>query len=153
MRVLLAIEGVLMDNKAVFRRSTHPLHHTRKLVHLCHHTRGSCSSQRGQGSPKALQRPCVLPKLVAAGHAWSSAAGVFTGRGRNRKNIFYFYFHSCWWEGCLRPIWREAGWPGEAAPGADTLPPPHGHCQCPSTEPISHILLLLPPMLQGAPGP
>ena len=79
-----------MDNKAVFRRSTHPLHHTWKLVCLCHHMWGFCSSQRGQDSPKALQRPCVLPKLVAAGHAWSSAAGVFMGGGRKRKKHLFF---------------------------------------------------------------
>lgn len=85
--------------------------------------------------PGLSQSPCVLPKLVAAGHAWSSAAGVFTGRGRNRKNIFYFYFHSCWWEGCLRPIWREAGWPGEAAPGADTLPPSMDTVNAPAQSP------------------
>lgn len=87
MRVLLAIEGVLMDNKAAFRRSTHPLHHTRKLVHLCHHTRGSCSSQRGQGSPKAPVS-CLSWWLLAMLGAQLLESSL--GEGETEKTSFIF---------------------------------------------------------------
>lgn len=82
--MLLAIEDVLKDNRRV-SRSTQSLLHTWKLVCLCYHTWESCSSQREQGSPKALQSPRVPPTVVAAGYIWSSAAGVFIREERKEK--------------------------------------------------------------------
>lgn len=73
-------------------RNIQPLHHTWKLVCLCHHSLrgGVSSSARGQGSPRALLSPDVLPKLMLGAQLLESSL-----RGGRKRDFLQNSFSCC----------------------------------------------------------
>lgn len=122
-------------------RNIQPLHHTWKLVCLCHHTLrgGVSSSARGQGSPRALLSPDVLPKLILEAQLLESSWR--RGRKRDLQNSFSCCFSqlqgSTLEGGVFQALLEGARSSWEAAPRADAM----WVGQNPSTDPNSSTCL------------